>query len=332
MEKEVQHFGKFELFNSVFSLSEVQTMSVHRPRSAAPPRGFTLIELLVVIAIIAILIALLVPAVQKVREAANRASCQNNMKQIGLGIHNYHDTKKKLPPLHTMGSGEATWAVFILPFIEQDPAYKLWNTDRQGDYYIAPQAARDVQIVIYYCSSRKTAPRMGPGVSRAFPGFPAKPAPGAQSDYAACAGHNTNLDNGAMMFANATFTPPPPQPQGIKWFSQTAFADILDGLSNTIFVGEKHLRPLEIAGDRSFADSDASDTNFSICGTGFPLAQGPDQDLNNNNRFWQFGSYHAGVCQFLLGDGSVRPVSNGTNVTTLERLARRNDGQPVPDF
>src|SRR6476469_4277722 len=123
-----------------------------RPR---PPRpAFTLLELLVVIAIISVLIGMLLPAVQKAREAAARISCANNLKQIGLAMHNRHDTEGSLPPTR-LGYGRATWAVLLMPYLEQDNLFNLWNLG--NTYFVQNNVARQTGVKGYFCPSRRQA-------------------------------------------------------------------------------------------------------------------------------------------------------------------------------
>jgi prepilin-type N-terminal cleavage/methylation domain-containing protein len=151
--------------------------------------GFTLIELLVVIGIIALLMGLLLPAVQKVRESANRISCGNNLHQITMAMHNYHLDNEHLPPRCLLARG-ATWAVLILPYMEQDNLLKQWDLKR--NYYEQSDLARQTPLTNYFCPSRRSAGMAGLSTSGDqlwFGGNDFGPnVPGALSDYAACLG------------------------------------------------------------------------------------------------------------------------------------------------
>ncbi len=161
--------------------------------------GFTLVELLVVIAIIGLLVALLLPAVQSAREAARRTQCANHLKQIGLAVQNYHDARKELPPARIGGGGHASWAALILPYIEQEGIAELW--DFSQSYFFQTPQARQAQVKIYYCPSRRASPQLSVfgDVPADFPppsGAFAVHMPGALCDYAVSV-HDTSDLSGA---------------------------------------------------------------------------------------------------------------------------------------
>jgi prepilin-type N-terminal cleavage/methylation domain-containing protein/prepilin-type processing-associated H-X9-DG protein len=320
---------------------------LHSPSRCRP--GFTLIELLVVIAIIAILIGLLLPAVQKVREAAARTQCANNLKQIGLAIHNYHDANQVLPPNRLDYNGGVTWAVLILPYIEQENFYRQWDLSRW--YYVHPADLRRTQVKLYYCPARRAAELVSnQGETPDTWPWPSTPVPpdstaggvphwfGALGDYAVCVGdnrrgdYNTPTANGAFTIADPIGHAGPLPYTIRKWASRTRFASITDGLSNTLFVGEKHVQlgrfGQEAVGDGSIYNGDPTGSNTGrVAGPNHPIALRPRDPYRIN-----FGSYHSsGLCQFLYGDGSVRPLSPSLSGSLLSLLAVRDDGQPIPE-
>jgi len=284
-------------------------------RSTIRP-GFTLIELLVVIAIIAILIGLLLPAVQKIREAAARMKCQNNLKQIGLACHNHHDQFGHFPHAGSDGPNKAccnasirtgwTWMFHILPFIEQE------NLFRSPTDSVVSQTA----LAIFYCPSRRQ---------------PTVYSNGGRCDYAGNGGTNMAEEGRRGMFVRQWFNPNPLLPLTTPVMQKRKIADMAgDGTSNTLLVAEKQIHPNRLGGtggDNETWNNSGWDQDHVRFAEAVPE---PDQMHPNSSSFWsvRFGGSHSGLFTACLGDGSVRSIRYGMDLANWRRLCLINDGEP----
>jgi len=329
-------------------------------------QGFTLIELLVVIAIIAILIALLLPAVQQAREAARRSSCKNNLKQLGLALHNYHSTFKMLPPAYVLDpnvgddEGHWTWSAFIAPYVELSTAYDAFNVgDTPASYAFGLNIqAMQNEYPVFRCPSDTGATIFTVGSDAGYT-IDYFNSGGARTSNVGIALTNYVVsNNNAYIRANKATNHLDGTTGGTGAFwgnSNARFRDITDGLSNTILMGE---RSYQIPGNKMSAGMlFAVRDNLGLGPTCFNC---PDKAGNqgllsiaatthfginplssNEQANGGYSSLHTGGAQFVMGDGSVRFISEnidnsvatgGVVDSTLERLASIQDGAVIGEF
>src|SRR5262245_52811578 len=322
------------------------------PPTTTRQRGFTLIELLVVIAIRAVRIALLLPAVQQVREAAARIQCLNNLKQIGLAAHNYHDARGKFPTgarLPVDGGGIPTggtnlW-VELLPYFEQDNLYNKWDYHDNRNNVAGGRNATQAQVLkILLCPSdllpepvwELTAETAGsPPWSRGFYGL---------SSYGGNAGKRSVHTGGPPAF-------PRMSRDGLFFIdSSLRLADVTDGTSNTFLFGERFHRDPEFDRRRPLVWTEATPVGgwgrwgyVANGGAMFQVTLHTAVSINYRvpsggefstleNRGCAFGSGHPGGANFAFADGSVRFLSDSTSLQMLQALSTRASGEVPGDF
>jgi prepilin-type N-terminal cleavage/methylation domain-containing protein len=329
-------------------------------------QGFTLVELLVVIAIIGVLIGLLLPAVQAAREAARLAHCQNNLRQIGVGALLHLDSASTFPPARlraravywsesvywadaeSCDTTEPSWLVRILPYVEEGPAAKQWDVYLPFESH--PAELREAAPTIYSCPSRR-APEEAviPSqsvVKRVTYGCGCGGDEridlmgGAVGDYGGNHGDFTGgsygLDTDYWRGGNGTGVVISSRPlcrhgKPVDWQDKIRAKHLVDGASNTFLAGEMHVpagRLAEVPENGPIYNGQDVVAFARIGGPSIPLARGPEDNVASS---MGFGSWHPGLCPFVLADGSVRSVDNLIDTLALQALCHRFDGDGAPE-